>query len=109
VKRGLNIIYYDVIIDIIFFLLGYFLYGSLNAALAVLLLALLLDLFNLISIIPFVGAFIYFFVAKWLQSQILALTGLTPTWLTSLIFAVSVAISIIVTFLCTLGVLSLRE
>ncbi|MCW3140657.1 MAG: hypothetical protein N2V72_00535 [Methanophagales archaeon] len=97
---------YSILLTALFSLLGYFVYGSINGALGILLLCIACDFVLLISIIPFVGWLIQTFVMKMIVIPgIVALTGIYLTWLTTTIFFVYLAYGIIVTATVSIAIL----
>jgi len=88
-------------------ILGYFVYGkSIDFALAVLILLLCYELTLIIGCLPFVGALaqgliMWFFV----NPLVFSLTGLYPTWLTTLAFLLVLIYGILMTILSTLMLL----
>jgi hypothetical protein len=87
--------------------LGYFVYGGLDGALAMLILATLMGLTIFIALIPFAGVFIQaWFGWNILIPWVMNLTHLTTSWLTTIIFAVDIAMGVIIWIIMTLAFLA---
>ena len=91
------IYYYSILLMVLFSLLGYFVYGGTNGALAILLLSIACYFMAFISVIPFVGCLIQAFLMKMFIPKIATITGIYLTWLTSTIFLVYLLAGIVVT------------
>lgn len=81
-------------------ILGYFVYGTLEGVLAIILLFIFTGMVNILSIIPLIGWIAsclinWFIVIPW----ILSFTGLEMTWLVWGIFAYQVLFGLILTVL----------
>lgn len=67
--------------------LGYFVYGGINGALAIFVLYSLSGLLALLGFIPVLGVILTYIVNDlFVFPVVFSLTGITATWLTSLIF-----------------------
>jgi len=95
----------SILLTVMFSLLGYFVYGSINGALAILLLDLVCDLTVLVSVIPFVGCLIQAFLMKMIIPKIAAITGIHLTWLTTAIFWTNLLFGVVVTAIVSIMVL----
>ena len=85
--------------------LGYFVYNGLTGVFAMIILGVLFGLVILLASIPFVGVVIqglvmYFLIQPW----VFDFTGITGTWLTSLIFWIDIIFGCIITLVMTLFV-----
>jgi hypothetical protein len=91
--------------------LGYFVYGGLDGALAVFILSFLYGLCLFLALIPFAGAAIQYLVMDRLVTPwVFSLARIEPTWLTALMFWVTLAEGAVFTLLTSLAViLALRE
>ncbi|RLG33236.1 hypothetical protein DRN97_05560 [Methanosarcinales archaeon] len=107
VKVSFNSVRFSILLTMLFSLLGYFVYGSINGALAILLLCIVCNFMLLISVIPFVGWLIQAFLMKKLViTGIAAITGISLTWLTSAIFWVYLVFGIIISTVTSIVVLT---
>lgn len=79
-------------------ILGYFVYGTLEGVLAIILLFILTGVINILSVIPIIG-WIASIVINWfiVIPRILSFTGLEMTWLVCGIFTYQVVIGFILT------------
>lgn len=75
--------------------LGY-LYGGLDVAIAMVGIELVLYVGFLLSVIPVAGILIYALYAKYAIGKVLALAGLTPFWLTSIMYWTALALAVFV-------------
>jgi len=83
--------------------LGYFVYDGFSGMLAIIILCVLYRLAMLFAFVPFVGVIIQGLVMYFLiQPFVFEVTGITATWLTTLIFWVDIVIGGIITLLMTL-------
>jgi hypothetical protein len=90
---------------LLWMLLGYFIYGGVDGALAMGLLGLLYALSILISLIPFAGIFIqYYVMIDVIFPYICEITGITATWLTTVMFAVNLIFGILVWIIMSVAV-----
>lgn len=81
-------------------ILGYFVYGNIEGAIGAWLIYIVVGMGVLLCIVPIIGFFVYYFLAKyWIIPKLLILTNLHQTWLISLIFYVDLAIGLILTVL----------
>jgi len=88
--------------------LGYFVYGGMDGALAMILLSIVLGLAVPVALIPFVGFIVYAFLAYYvILPWVIDLTKIDPTWLTSLIVLVDVVMAGLITFATSIVVLAL--
>jgi len=92
----------DFWLTILFTALGYFVYGGVDGALAVLVLCMLYSLAGLSSLAPFIGFIIqallmYYFVNPF----VFGLTHIAPTWLTDLAFWVYLVMGAVITVFTT--------
>jgi len=90
------------LITALFSLLGYFVYGGIKGALAILLLCIVCDLILFLSMIPFVGWLVQALVMRFAITKILALTCVSTTWLISTIFWVYLVFGIIISIASSL-------
>lgn len=85
-------------LTILFSVLGYFVYGNWEGALAVFVFSFIIGIIKYLGIIPILGPILYWIIAKGLViPKIFELTGIYGTWLTGLIFWLGFTISMIVT------------
>ncbi len=91
--------------------LGYFVYGGLDGALAVFILSILYGLCLFLALIPFAGALIqYLIMDRLVTPWVFSLTRIGPTWLTALMFWVTLAEGAVFTLLTSIAViLALRK
>lgn len=92
----------DFWLTILFTALGYFVYGGVDGALAVLVLCMLYSLAGLASLAPFIGfitqaLLMYYFVNPF----VFGLTHIAPTWLTDLAFWVYLVMGAVITVFTT--------
>lgn len=74
-------------------ILGFLIYGSLDAAVSVFVLGILLFFSTLAGFVPFVGPFLYWFAAK---SWIVPYVGLPPSLLIDLMVVLNLILSIMI-------------
>jgi len=72
-------------------ILGFFIYGSLNTAVSVFVLGILLFPLTLAGFVPFVGPFLYWFAAK---GWVVPYVGLPPSLLIDLLVVLNLILSI---------------
>jgi hypothetical protein len=83
--------------------LGYFVYGGMNGALAMVVVWFIYQLCLLLALIPFIGVFIQAFVTfNYAWPWVAQLTSVGASWLTTLMFVVSVILGIMVTIATSL-------
>jgi len=87
--------------------LGYFVYNGLKGVFAMLILSILFALATFLALIPFVGVLLqglvmHFIIAPW----VFEFTGITATWLTSLIFWIDIIFGCIITVAISLFALA---
>lgn len=81
------IIVIEIIIAILLAAVAYFVYGGISGSLAVIILMILSDLAAIACFIPVVGVGIQWYImSNWIFPWTFGLTGITATWITSLIF-----------------------
>ena len=97
--------YSRILLTVLFTLLGYFVYGGIKGALAILLLTIACNFILIIGIIPFVGWLIQGLIMNWVITNFPALTGFPLTWLTSTIFWVYLAFGILISIISSIIVL----
>ena len=102
---SINAFPHSLLITALFSLLGYFVYGGIKGALAILLLCIVFDFTLFLSLIPFVGWLVQALLMKVAIADILALTCISTTWLTSTIFWVYLVFGIIISIASSLIVL----
>lgn len=86
--------------------IAYFVYGGISGSLAVIILALLSGLAGIVSFIPIVGVGIQWYImSNWIFPWTFGLTGITATWITSLIFWGYLAIGAIISILMAVAVI----
>ena len=105
VNISFNSLHWSVLFTMFFTLLGYFVYGGIKGALAILLLTIACDFMLVISIIPFIGWLIQGFLMHWAITDFPALTGFPLTWLTSTIFWVYLVFGIVISTISSIVVL----
>ncbi len=88
--------------------LGYFTYGNtISGALGILLLVIGTELTILLSLIPFVGMlFAYIVNTTYTYPVIMGFTGITETWLTTVILTIYTILSVIITGATTAFILN---
>lgn len=87
----------DVMIIILFGIIGYFVYDSVSLSLAIVVLTILYSFTMLFSMIPILGVVTQYLLMKFVIFPIvISLTGLYVTWLTTAIFWVFMIFGIIV-------------
>jgi len=97
VHRHINVGMGFPIFAVLFALIAYFVYGkSVDAAMAIFILDILLSLFMVVSIIPLLGVVIYYFMGSWIYSWVLDMAGIQETWITLLIWYLSLGISALI-------------
>jgi hypothetical protein len=81
-------------------ILGYFVYGGIDGALAMIVFTLAIGVVSLISLIPLVGFIIYaLLVYMWVFPWIMPILHIYPTWLTSGIFGIYVVATFVVSLM----------
>jgi len=105
VNVSFDSLYSSILLTALFTLLGYFVYGGIKGALAVLLLTIACDFMLVISVIPFVGWLIQGLIMNWVITNFPALTGFPLTWLTSTVFWVYLAFGILISVISSIVVL----
>jgi len=105
VNVSFNSLYFSILLTVLFTLLGYFVYGGIKGALAILLLTIACNFILMIGIIPFVGWLIQGLIMNWVITNFPALTGFPLTWLTSTIFWVYLAFGILIGIISSIIVL----
>ena len=89
--------------------LGYFVYDGLHGVFGIVILSIVLGITTLIALIPFAGFLVQIVIMYSLAIPwIFEFTGLTGTWLTSVIFWVYAILGFIVTVITTLIVFNSR-
>lgn len=91
---------------IIFAILGYFVYGTLNGVLAVVLLYFITGIINILSLIPIIGWIAsslinWFIIIPWIMS----FTGIEMSWLIYLLFGYQVIIGLIITSVVIIAII----
>jgi len=90
-------------LDLLFALLGYFVYDGLDGLIGILLLSMCFTVLLLVALIPVVGAGIELALMWWVvMPKVLSFTGLGETWLTSLMVGVYLISGGILTFVTSL-------
>jgi len=94
---------------IIFGIIGYFVYdGSIDAAIAVMALSLVVGLVTLLSLIPIVGWVISVPLSYyWVIPAMLEMTGIEYTWLITIIFVLNVILGFVITTFMTVVIIKL--
>ena len=105
INVSVNSHYYTLLFKALFPLLGYFVYGGIKGALAILLLCIICDFTLFLSLIPFVGWLVQALVMRFAITKILALTCVSTTWLISTIFWVYLVFGIIISIASSLTLL----
>ncbi len=91
---------------LIWTLIAYFVYGSVELALSVALFNILLSVALLLSIVPVVGTPIYYFIATVkIIPFVYSVTQLYPTWITRWIFGLNM-IGAIIMWIAVMGILA---
>jgi len=80
---------------LLFSAIAYFVYGTLDGAIAIFIYDAVISLASYLGFVPFVGWLLYWFVASAVTTFVLDLTGIGVTWLTSLIFWIGFVFSFI--------------
>ena len=89
--------------DLLFALLGYFVYDGLDGLIGILLLSICFTGLLLVALIPFLGAGIELALMWWVvMPKVLSFVGLGETWLTSLMFVAYALSGCILTFVMSL-------
>jgi len=92
----------QLVLAVLFTALAYFVYNGVEGALAVLVLCILYSIASFIGLIPFVGFIIQAGVMHYfIEPFVFGVTGIHPTWLTSTIFWVYVAMGAFLTVIMT--------
>jgi len=92
--------------SVILAIIGYFIYGrSVDGALAIFLLSLFSGIITLAGVIPFIGVLWTYGLWGWGFDKIILWSGITQTWLTSLIFIATMVTSGIISFVVTLYII----
>lgn len=82
----------------IFAAIGYFVYGGLDGAIGMFLLAFASNLTALVCVVPFIGIGIYYVLAtEIVYPYILNFAGIEPTWLTAVLFALHFIMGLLLT------------
>jgi hypothetical protein len=98
----------DFFLVILFGALGYFVYGGVGGALAMVILTILYALATFLSLIPFAGAFFQWLVMTYaIRPFVFHLTHIHSTWLTFAAFWVYLGLGIVLTAIMSLGVLGI--
>jgi hypothetical protein len=85
--------------------LGYFVYGGLGGALAIIILYFLYAFCIFLAVIPFAGVAIQYFVSvRLVNPWVFSLTGIGSTWLTAVMLWVDVAVGALLTSATSLRV-----
>lgn len=83
---------------ILFCALAYFVYGGLAGVFAIAILCVLLSIASLLGLFPIAGVIVFWYVAtQRIFPFVFDLTKIIPTWLTDIIFALYLIVSIIYT------------
>ncbi|RLC69410.1 MAG: hypothetical protein DRI26_09180, partial [Chloroflexi bacterium] len=91
------------VLTVIFAIVAYFIYGNnLGAMLAIVLLSILWNFAMFVSIIPFGGFIIYWFIADYIRSWVFSIANISSTWLTDLMWWLYIIVAIIVTIASTM-------
>jgi len=97
------------VLTVIFAIVAYFIYGNnLGAMLAIVLLSILWNFAMFVSIIPFGGFIIYWFIADYIRSWVFSIANISSTWLTDLMWWLYIIVAIIVTIASTMILLRVR-
>lgn len=92
---------------IILAIVAYFVYGkSIDASLAIIILSYISGLIALLGFIPVIGVIGTYVLWNILFSKIMILTGITATWITTVIFSIMILASILFTFISTAIILN---
>ncbi len=99
------------LVSIVFSVLAYFVYGnSISAMLGMLLLVIGSGLTSVLSIIPFVGVLIAYFVnTAYTYPIIMHFVGITPTWLTAILLVFHSVVGVVITIKTSISVLKWRK
>jgi fructose-specific phosphotransferase system IIC component len=90
--------------------LGYFVYGGLSGALAILVLSLLFDVVILVSLIPFVGVVIQGLIMNYLIAPwVFGVTSITATWLTTSMFWINIIIGFVLTIIMSIATIAVLK
>lgn len=88
--------------------MAYFVYGTVDGAIAIFVYDAVISLASYLGFVPFVGWLLYWFVASQMVTPfVLDLTGIGATWLTSLIFWIGFVFSIIFCAITTIMALAM--
>lgn len=92
----------------VFFTMGYFVYGGLDGAIAMIVLYLLLGAVALLSLIPFIGIVLQYWVSTQIVMMwIISIAGIYATWLTTLMLIVFMIMGTILCGMTTIFTISL--
>jgi hypothetical protein len=88
--------------------LGYFVYGGIDGALAMVLVWFILGLCIILAMIPFVGIVLQWWVSTaYVIPFLFELTGIGETWLTTVTLIIMLAIGILVTIVMSFAAITL--
>jgi len=109
VSVSLNSYYFNLLFTLLFSVMAYFVYDGLKGALAIFLLCLLYDVIIFLSLIPFGGCVVQAVLMILISTPFFALVGISPTWLTTVIFWAYLIYGIIVTIVSSIALLILLD
>ncbi len=97
------------ILSIIFTIMAYFVYErSISAMLGMLLLVIGSGITSILSLIPIFGIFISYYInIAYTYPTVMQFTGLTPTWLTTLLLGCHTIIGVILTLITSIALIHL--
>jgi hypothetical protein len=88
------------------FILGWFVYGGINGALAMVLIEILIGFTCLFGLIPIIGVLFYWLVAHfWVIPWVLSLTQLSNSFVVGFLFSLGLLGSIILTIISTIAII----
>lgn len=88
----------SLIVILLIAVIGYFVYGTIDGALAIFILTTLGGFVAILGLIPFVGAILTYFVyIDFMQPFVFSLTGIGATWLTLVLYWFYMILSVILT------------
>jgi len=85
-------------------IVGFAVYGSIDAALYLALVSFLVGITSIIGVIPVIGIFITMFLNGLIKTWLL--TKITMTWVVGLMFFSSLAVSVIATFIVLIAIIA---
>jgi hypothetical protein len=91
---------------VLFAALGYFVYGGLNGAFAMVILSVLYGFAILLSFVPFIGIGLQYWVSvEMVLPWVISLTGIQPTWLTTIMLTIEMVGGFILWLMITLNII----